>query len=188
MSVSDQSSSVGQQAHNLNPAIGAPGMLYDNKLGNDIISCYAAEDLQFGRFVELDSSDVASDGTMVVRLPQGTTTSLANIIGVVVRDQQREQDTWPDLSAQGVKAGTRVAVLRRGRIFVERDTADTVAVTRLSTWNLMHSSSTATKRGMVTKASTSTSSGAEVDSISSIAKTFEDTSTSGLALLDVFVI
>ena len=81
-----------------------------------------------------------------------------------------------------------MAVLRRGRIFVERDTADTAAVTRLSTWDLMHSSSTATKRGMVTKAATSTSSGAEIDSISSIAKTFEDTGTSGLALLDVFVI
>lgn len=186
MTVADQSQGVGQTAHNISPAIGAPGQLYDAKLGNDIISCMAVEEIQFGRFVELAGTDVAT-GRPLVQLPQGTTTSVSGIVGVVVREHQHEQDKWPGLEALGVQAGQRCSVLRRGRIFVERDTADTAAVTRLSTWNIMHSSSTATKRGMVTKASTSTSVGAEIDAYSK-ASTFQDTDTSGLALLDVFVI
>lgn len=186
MSIPDQSDNVGQLSHDLIPAMGTPGELFDAKLGNDIISCIAAETLQPGRFVELDSSD-DDTGDPIVRLPQGTTTSLTNVIGVVVRDQQREQNSWPDNSAQGYAAGSRVAVMRRGRIFVERDTADTASVARLSSFNIMHSSTNSAKRGMVTKASTSTSSGAEVDSYSSM-KVFEDTETSGLALIDLYAV
>src|SRR5574343_1505706 len=125
-----------QTSHNLAPAVGSPGMLFDDKEGNDIVTCIAGEDLQPGRWVELSASDVTS-GPAVVQLMQQTT-STCTPYGVVVRDQQREQNDWPANTSQGIKSGTRVAVLRRGRIFVERDSADTAAVARFDSPNIMH--------------------------------------------------
>lgn len=177
---------MSQTAHDLIPAIAKPGQLFDAKIGNDIISCIAAEALEPGRFVELDPADDATE-IPLVRLAQGTTTSVATIVGVVIRDQQREANTWPANASQGIQAGSRCAVLRKGRIYVERDSADNAAVTRMSAFNIMHSSTSSAKRGMVTKAATATAAGSEVDAYTKM-QAFRDTSTSGLALIDLYAV
>lgn len=173
-----------QTVHNLAPAVGAPGMLFDDKEGNDIVSCIAGEDLQPGRWVELASSDVKT-GPATVQLMQQTTSTCAPY-GVVVRDQQREANNWPDNSSQGIKSGTRVAVLRRGRIFVERDSADTASVARFDTPKIMHSSTNSAKRGMMTQAAASTAAGAEVTA-QTVCQVWQDCGTSGLLVMEVFV-
>lgn len=175
---------MSQTAHNLTPAVGAPGMLYDAKEGNDIVTCIAGEDIEPGRFVELASADDKT-GVMTVQMCQQTGATCTPV-GVSLRDQQREQNTWPANASQGIKSGTRMAVLRRGRVFVERDSTDTAAVSRFDSPKIMHSSSTAAKRGMLTQAATSTGAGTEVTA-QTVSQVWQDTSTAGLMLLEVFV-
>lgn len=183
-----------QTVHNVFPALGAPGQLFDVKEGNDIVSAIAGEDLQPGRWVELSSgSNIADDKTtiMTVQLCQQTSSTCAPQ-GVVVRDMQREQNNWPDNTSQGIKKGSRVSILRRGRIFVERDSADTATVSRFSSFNIMHSSTDTSKRGMVSLASTSTTTGAEITA-QTVSQAWQDSTpgagvaSSSVALLEVYV-
>jgi hypothetical protein len=180
-----------QTSHNIFPKKGLPGEIADAKDGYDIITCIAAEDLQFGRFVELASSDDALINP-IVQLCQQTGATMA-IVGIVCRDEQRENNIWPANTALGVKAGSRVSVMRRGRIFAERDTADTVAVTRFLAHNVMHSSTVSTNRGKVTLAATSTGAGTEITA-STVSQLWKDvTAASGgaantdVALVEIYV-
>ena len=144
-----------QTAHNIFPRKGLPGELFDAREGQDIITCQANEDLAFGRWVELVTTGDTVTGPPLVQLPQQTCTTTASgsgfstggLIGVVIRPQQQENNTWPANTDQGVKAGSRVSVLRRGRIFAERDTADSLAVTRFAAVGVDHSSVYTTSRG-----------------------------------------
>ena len=81
------------------------------------------------------------------------------------------------------KAGSLVRILRRGRIYAEfTGTAGSDMMTAL---NVNSSSTTATNRGKLTDASTSTSSGSEVYATKMLA--FEETSVSpsGLCLVEL---
>jgi hypothetical protein len=151
---------IGQVTYQQFPSFAVPGQLADLAY-NEVQSFPAAETIPPGRAVEM-----ASDG-LSVQLMQQTSSTVSGFVGFSVLLTARESSGPLGVSPFGVggvsfQKGEMVPVLMRGRAYVEwKGTTQT----NFSMPNVYHSSTTATDRGKLTDASTSTSAGSEVANI-----------------------
>lgn len=99
---------MAQTAYSNDPGDAVPGMLADNG-PKDIVTCIAHVDLPFGRFVR-----ARTDGK--VELPTDDT---GDIVGLVVFKDMQSQITIPQDGNPVIKAGSPVAILRKGRAYAE---------------------------------------------------------------------
>lgn len=90
------------------PAIGAPGLIYDGGSFHDIVSLIAQEDIPFGTFVRISGQ--------YCELPDATGEVTGNPGGVAVADASHS-------TTSGYKAGDIVAVMKTGRIWVATEQA-----------------------------------------------------------------
>ena len=172
--------SIGQLTYSVFNNTAQPGQLADLTL-NSIGSFPAAETVNPGRFVEM-----ASDG-LSVQQPQQTSSTFVPE-GVAVFRRSREGSGAQGITAYGVGGpayvlGETVPVLLSGRIYAEWKGTTQSAFARP---NVYHSSTTATDRGKVTDASTSTGAGTEIAQAPSGIRTRQTLSNTGnVILIDV---
>lgn len=148
---------IGQLTYSVFNTQAAPGDPADYKL-NMFDSFPAAESINPGRGVE-----IASDGVSVEQV-QKTSGSLP-VIGISMLKRAREGGGAVGITAYGIgspifAAGEILPVLQSGRIFAEWDPTSTQSA--FSRPNMYHSSTTATSRGIITFAATSTVAGSEI--------------------------
>jgi hypothetical protein len=91
------------------PALGAPGMLYDASYFKDVVSCRALVDIPFGAYVDIIGN--------TCELPTTTGKVTGNDGGVAIQSQEFATEA-------GYKAGDLVNVLRVGRIWVSTEDAN----------------------------------------------------------------
>lgn len=172
----------GQTSYQMFPDFAQPGQLADLAY-NEIVSFVAAEVIQPGRVVIL-----ASDG-LSCKQAQGTSTTLANVLGISVLKTAREGAGAVGIAPYGLGGaayaiGEMVPVLMRGRIYAEWDPTGTQS--GFGAYTVNESSTTATKRGTLTSAGASSSSGVEVaTSITGIRGRIALSSTGSIVLVDV---
>jgi hypothetical protein len=123
-------------------AVAVPGMTDDGPKEIDTFIAY--EDLPFGRAVRLHTGT-----TDQVELP---TDDSGAIVGFVVYKDMLEM-AYPPAGAAVIKAGTPVAILRKGRMWAAWDGAGTVAV--FTQFNIRNNAAAPTTKGMVTAAAAS---------------------------------
>ena len=95
------------------PAGGAPGMLYDRPENCDIVHKVASEAIHFGAFVK-----IGTDGTCELPDSAGEVTGIAR--GIALQDPGKA-------STDGYAVGDVVAVLIRGRVWVQAEAGQTIA-------------------------------------------------------------
>jgi hypothetical protein len=132
-------------AYTMSQAVAVAGMLDGTGEGFEIETFIANEDLPFGRAVRL-----VSGGTDAVELPTDDT---GTIVGFVVFKDMLPQLTTPPDGTPVVKAGTPVAILRKGRMWADWDGAGTPA--SLVQFNVRNNTAAPTTKGKVTAAATS---------------------------------
>jgi hypothetical protein len=96
------------------PAIGAPGQIYDSGPFHDIVSLIATEDIPFGCAVAING--------MYCELPDSTG-EVTGQIGVAVKDASKPGPGVYTPSLGGYKAGDVVFVMKTGRVWVATETA-----------------------------------------------------------------
>ncbi len=171
----------GQTAYQMFPDVAQPGQLADLAY-NEIVSFPASEVIQPGRVVCLNA-----DG-LTCQQAQGTSSTLAKVLGISVL-RTREGAGAVGITAYGIggvayAVGDMVPVLMRGRIYAEWDPTGTQS--GWGAYTINESSTTATKRGTLTNAAASTTTGSEVaTSITGIRGRQALSSTGNLVLVDV---
>lgn len=151
-----------QTTYDLAPPVAAAGLLQDSRFAESD-SFVAGEDIPFGRIVELNTADGR------VYLPKSA--SLGRVAGVALYPVTGEPKTGTagPTNAYGWKAGDRVQVLRKGRVWMEcLGTSPTLAQS-FTTANVAHASTdgsgNAQHRGKATANATSATAGAEITAL-----------------------
>lgn len=161
---------------------GKAGQIADCKF-NDSITAVATADLIAGRIVLLAID--SNNSHQLTATPPSTTVTLAdeNALGIVVHDASKEFN-----SNGNFQAGDQVAVLRKGRIFANIDSDDTASPpTFMLVAKVHHSSTTATKRGLLTTDAAVTTAGSEVTALTKCRFIRPSNTTSGVALVEIGV-
>lgn len=146
---------------------GIAGLLEDSRYADIDGGFVAGEDIPFGRVVEFNTSDGKA------YLPQSAT--LGKCLGISLYPVTKEPwtTTATGTTSYGWKAGERIQILRKGRVWAELNgTAPTLAQS-YGVLNVAHASTNgsnnAQHRGKVTIAATSATAGAEVDPLPGVA-------------------
>lgn len=172
---------IGQLTYSVFNPQASPGALGDFKY-NSFDSFVANESINPGRAVEM-----AADGLSIEQV-QKTTTTLP-IIGFSMLKRAREGGGAVGVNAYGIGSvvfaqGEVVAVLQSGRIFAEWDPTSTQQA--FARPNIMHSSTIATSRGIVTFTATSAGAGVEITQAPACVQTRQALPNTGnIVLIDV---
>lgn len=134
-----------QQTYPLDLDAAVLGQVVDRGIMSGRHEC--AEDIPFGRVVELNSAGKW-------RLPQGTT--LGKVLAVA-----QYNASYP---TAGYKAGDQVSFLRSGKVWIENDGGGAPAPDT-GKMNVRHSSTLAADRGKVTLSATSAVAGSEISNL-----------------------
>jgi hypothetical protein len=110
---SDDAMSV-QTTITAEPAIGAPGQIYDSGPFHDIVSLIAQEDIPFGCAVTINGQ--------YCELPDNSG-EVTGQLGVAVKDASKPGPGVYTPTIGGYKAGDVVSVMKSGRIWVATETA-----------------------------------------------------------------
>lgn len=152
-----------QTTYDLAPAVAVAGLLADSRYADIDGGLVAGEDIPFGRVVEFNTAD----GKLY--LPKATT--LGKAIGIALYPVTGEPYTGTAgaTNAYGWKAGSRVQVLRKGRVWAEANGSAPANTNMYATANVVHASTdgsgNAQHRGKVTVAATSAGVGTEVSTL-----------------------
>lgn len=157
-----------QTTYNQFASVAVAGMLYDGVLNTDKCAYPASEVIPFGRACEVVNG--------AVRLCQGTTQEVPNLIGVSIYKDAHY--------AGGYQIGEMVPLLRKGRIWVELAAGTTGAV-ELEGANVSHSSTIPTDRGKFTDAAANGTAGTEISSAVGKFRTSKATGATGLAVVEL---
>lgn len=172
----------GQTVYQMFPDFAQPGQLFDLAY-NEIVSFPAAEVIQPGRVVCLNSDGLSCQQA------QGTSTTLAKVLGISVLNTAREGTGAVGITGYGIggaayQIGEMVPVLMRGRIYAEWDPTGTQS--GWGAYTINESSTTATKRGTFTNAAAGTTTGSEVaNTITGLRGRQALSSTGTLVVVDV---
>jgi hypothetical protein len=172
--------STGQTSVSLFPVEAQPGLVADLEWAA-IETYFAAEVIQPGRFVELNSG-----GSRWIQQVQDTGDSALPTLGISRLVTSRENPGSADLSTYvggaAFNIGDPVPVVRRASMFV-----NWVGTTQVlnSVMNVYHSSTIATNRGSLTDAAIATTAGVEISVAPSWCVTAADVvrSTTNVALV-----
>lgn len=102
-----------QTTISLDPAIGAPGQLYDSGVFHDVVTLWCTEDIPFGAAVKING--------MYCSLPAATG-DVTGQLGVAIKDASKPTP-GAVFGTGGYKAGDPVAVLKTGRVWIATETA-----------------------------------------------------------------
>lgn len=96
------------------PAIGAPGQIYDSGPFHDIVSLIAQEDIPFGAAVRING--------MYCELPDNSG-EVTGQFGVALKDASKPAPGVYTTTVGGYKAGDVVSVMKTGRVWISSETA-----------------------------------------------------------------